>query len=600
MGVRFFTADEAVSSCVSCHEGIEEVSENHLMACEDCHGGDGKALSAEEAHKGMTGGKNPASPAHWEKTCGTCHEYQVKRAASTIMLTNTGIIKNTLAAWGEETGSLYAPLPPPGPRDAGGKPFRIENVADTDKISADMYRKFCSACHIGSPADMGYKGAHSDGCSACHFPAGEFGEYEGVDAAIKGREGYAASHRMEKLPPNRVCAVCHNRSGRIALSYEGLYDGNNSLVPTKDALPGPLLTSGVRNLRHMKADIHFLRGMECIDCHTSSEIMGDGYYYENMYDQLEISCESCHGSPSKPPETAVVDRENMPALLESRNYKNPVSFGDEMVLTDKGRMYSNVYKRDGAYYLAGKRSGRERPVKIITGTQEHDIKGHGRLACHTCHSSAVIQCYGCHVEYDERETMRDYVKNEDTPGLFTETEDLRTFYPFPLAVDQKGRITPATPGCQTFLTHIDGKGEKVKEGFVLEFRGAKKLKFAPFFGHNVGEKAVSCSGCHSDPMFYGFGDGLFSEKYGLFTAPIICDGCDVPLLPLYYMDNGSLNVSSDVVREGSRVLSGKEITNMINANKCIVCHDKGERRYYGGEIDYDKILNDNIHKPLLR
>ena len=36
------------------------------------------------------------------------------------------------------------------------------------------------------------------------------------------------------------------------------------------------------------------KGMECIDCHTRDEIMGDGTSYAHYEEQLEISCEVCH------------------------------------------------------------------------------------------------------------------------------------------------------------------------------------------------------------------------------------------------------------------------------------------------------------------
>ncbi len=34
--------------------------------------------------------------------------------------------------------------------------------------------------------------------------------------------------------------------------------------------------------------------MECIDCHVSQEIMGDGNSYEHMEEQVRIQCEDCH------------------------------------------------------------------------------------------------------------------------------------------------------------------------------------------------------------------------------------------------------------------------------------------------------------------
>ncbi|MCP6657834.1 hypothetical protein NL521_28275, partial [Klebsiella pneumoniae] len=84
--------------------------------------------------------------------------------------------------------------------------------------------------------------------------------------------------------------------------------------------PGPQLTSGNRNVTSIPPDIHHARGMECIDCHTSRDIMGDGYAYENLYHQVEIRCEDCHGSATSPPRWREIVRENEEAVRESARY----------------------------------------------------------------------------------------------------------------------------------------------------------------------------------------------------------------------------------------------------------------------------------------
>jgi hypothetical protein len=100
-------------------------------------------------------------------------------------------------------------------------------------------------------------------------------------------------------------------------------------------------------------------------------------------------------------------------------------------------------------------------------------------------------------------------------------------------------------------------------------------------------------------MFSGFGQGLVSTANKSITSSYICDKCDKPLDALYTLKNGKLSVYSDVVREHSRLFMPEEIKNIMRANTCIVCHDKGESRIYGEKIDYDKILGDSVHKPLL-
>ncbi|WP_277656095.1 selenite/tellurite reduction operon c-type cytochrome ExtM [Seleniivibrio woodruffii] len=596
----FFRNGDVSSGCMAsnCHSGIEYPSENHKIACEECHGGDPLSADKAVAHAKMLGGRNPGDPAVWDKTCGKCHQYQLERVSGTLMYTATGMIKNSQQAWDDYEGKLYSTGGAEG-FDENGKPQKRPSVAELDELSGELYRKFCSACHVGYDKLEGYRAHHSSGCSACHFNHSDEGTYAGGDKTIHGKGPYPEKHVISALPSNDVCLTCHNRSGRLALSYEGYYDGNNSLVPTKDGYPGPDLVDGVRNVRHMEADIHFGFGMDCIDCHTSRDMMGDGYMYENMYQQIETACEDCHGTEKALPKTMRISKENSTPVRESQNYKVRMSYGDEMVLTSKGRMYSNVRKENGKFYLYTKREGKRLEIKTVKGTQDHGVSGHGRMECYTCHSNTVAQCYGCHTTYDKTEKMTDLIKGQDTPGAFSETEDFRTLFPFPLGLNQRGKISPVTPGCQTFLTYIDEKGNKVLDDHVFNYRGEKKFKFAPFFSHNTGKKAVSCETCHSKLAFAGFGQGLVSVTKGNIGSSYMCDKCEKPLDSLYSIKDGKINVTSDVVRDHSRLLNTGELAAMLRANTCIMCHEKGEGRIYGGRISYDAVLSDPVHKPLL-
>jgi hypothetical protein len=414
---------------------------------------------------------------------------------------------------------------------------------------------------------------------------------------------YSKSHEMNKLPEDDACMNCHDRSGRISLSYAGLYESNNSLVPTVNGEPGPVIYSGVRSIRHIEPDIHSKGGLECIDCHTQAEIMGDGYSYENMYTQQEIKCENCHGTADKLPETEKAVRELNRAFASSKSYFVPLESGAVLALTDKGRPFTNVFHKESRFWLAKKRTGEIKEIKTILNSAEHEVKGHERMDCSACHSKVVTQCYGCHTKYDKRSSQYDYTTGEATAGAFSETEDIRTFYPFPLAFNQLGKIVPVVPGSQTFFTYIDDNGTVLKDEHVFNFRGKKRLKFAPFYSHNMGKKAVGCSECHANPYFYGGGDGLFSYSDKTLTSPIINDVQKVPLTSIFSIKKGKLTVNGDIVREGSRIISAEEIVKIINANRCIICHNKAAengRRYYGEIIDYEKTLSDNIHAPLFR
>ena len=570
------------STCASCHTNLEQASKSH-PSCVECHGGDNQAEDKNVSHGLMYGPKNPSDPNFWNQTCGKCHPYQLQRVRANIMLTNTGIIKNIQKTWEGEDGKLYS-TSPLKVFSENGRPLELKGVSQLNHLSGELYRKFCSRCHVGREDNQKYAANHGSGCAACHFPYNDTATYQGDDLTVKGKRPYSANHQLAALPGNDVCLRCHNRSGRMALTYQGLHDGNNGLVPTKNGLPGPRMVSGGRNLTYITEDIHFAAEMDCIDCHTSRDIMGDGYAYENMYHQTEISCEDCHGTGKKRPDVKEITRENDEAVRESKSYSIKMQPGMKMVITGKGRKYSNVFYESGNVYVLGKRTGELHQSPVITGTPEHTVAGHERLECYTCHSRAVPQCFGCHTRYDRTKFGKDYIKDQETPGKFSETEDWRTLYPFPLALNQRGRISPVTPGCQTFVTVVDEHGRTIKKEYVAKFKGKKQLRFAPFYSHNTGKTAVGCSECHANPIFLGFGQHVVNGNS--IQATMLCEKSkEKPLDGFLKMKNGKVNAFSAITRENSRPLNSSEIKRVLAVNQCLVCHSDSKDPIYQKELD---------------
>lgn len=590
------TPSAGTDSCIVCHQGIEAASPGH-PDCVGCHGGNGELRTAEAAHAGMRGPRNPGDPGHWEKGCGRCHPYQLARVRSGLMFTNAGMIRNIQRTWEGEDGASYS-VQGGDAVDAEGKPVRYRPVGELGDLSGELYRKFCSRCHLGIEIGDAYGSSHAAGCPACHFPFNETATYEGKDRTVRGKTPYSESHRMEPLPPTAVCARCHNRSGRIALSYQGLYDGNNGLVPTSGGEPGPVTLSGGRNAVHIAPDVHAEAGMECIDCHTSRDVMGDGYSYRNMYHQVEIACEDCHGGAEAPKYRAIL-RENEEAVRESRRYRMPMRPGTPMVLTARGRSYTNVFVQDGVVFVLGKRSGKLFRSKVVTGTPEHSVVGHERMECYACHSRTVVQCYGCHTRYDRREAGKDFVRGVETPGAFSETEDYRTLFPFPLAINQRGRISSVTPGCQTFITVVDERGTVLRDEEVARYRGKRQLRFAPFYSHNTGKRAVGCRECHANPAFLGFGQHV--AEGGGIAGTLLCEKSpDRPLDGFLTLEGGKVKAVAAITRENSRPLNEPEIRRVFAANLCITCHGtaRDKDRIYERKLDYGA-LRDDVHRRLL-
>lgn len=191
----------------------------------------------------------------------------------------------------------------------------------------------------------------------------------------------------------------------------------------------------------------------------------------------------------------------------------------------------------------------------------------------------------------------DYIAKLATPGRFSEKEDYRMLYPFPLALNQRGKISTVTPGCQTFVTVIEPDLSVSKDEYVARFKGKQQLRFAPFYSHNTGKKAIGCGECHGNPAFLGFGQHVVSG--GEIEGTLICEqSADKPLDGFLTLRGGKVHAFSAITRENSRPLNGAEVRRALSVNLCLVCHDKAKDPIYRKELDY-RALNDALHRRLL-
>jgi hypothetical protein len=325
--------------------------------------------------------------------------------------------------------------------------------------------------------------------------------------------------------------------------------------------------------------------------------MGEGYAAADMRGQLEIRCEDCHGDGERSPSFVRLARESDLPIRESRQYGRRARPGDRVALTAKGRPYSNVFEEGGEVVLATKRSGKRLRCKVVTGTPEHRIAGHERMECSACHSRTVVQCYGCHTQYDKRSTGWDFIQGRETPGEFSETEDHRRLYPFPLALNGRGKISPVTPGCQTFINVIEADGTRSRNEYVASFKGRPQLRFAPFYGHNTGRRAVGCTECHGNPAFLGFGQHVIER--GEVRGTLLCEkNPKKPLDGFVAMEGGRVVAHAAITSAGARPLEHDEVRRVFAANLGLVCRVEGKDPVDRARLDYDA-LDDALHRRRL-
>ncbi|MGP7969584.1 MAG: hypothetical protein ACLPQL_04065 [Desulfobaccales bacterium] len=103
--------------CLTCHDGLEEVSPSHPVeefGCVICHGGQGIGVTVAVAHQGLIGGRNPSDLSVASQTCGgaggQCHagrrlvaQNEVTRVRCGVMATMSGVIASLRYSWAAQT-----------------------------------------------------------------------------------------------------------------------------------------------------------------------------------------------------------------------------------------------------------------------------------------------------------------------------------------------------------------------------------------------------------------------------------------------------------------------------------------------------------------
>jgi hypothetical protein len=388
--------------CLTCHDGIEEISSSHpvqTFGCVICHGGNALALDKTLAHTGLRGGKNPSDFAVVEASCGgtQCHSGaaadhndHIQRSLTSIQGTYAGAIAQVRRSFGAQPDGtarygIYAitddnVVSP----HAVASLDRFDPVAKNDPQPVINFYDKCLTCHLTADPVMQPYMYRSTGCAACHTPYASDGLYQGGDPTIdKTQAGHAAAHQLTTKMPYTTCNTCHNR-------------GNYSLKQMS-FLPRPdLLTTGSPLPEDRLHDYYQPIGeftkceweLDCIDCHTSTEAMGDGDLYGSKFDIQYMQCQTCHGTLTTPPQTVTITDTNDVELRRAKlNGNYTLQVGDTVLLTERGEKFGSIKLVDGKLMQTLKVSGTQYEIPLVQGSaclQKPDEQA--SKYCHACHA----------------------------------------------------------------------------------------------------------------------------------------------------------------------------------------------------------------------
>lgn len=397
--------------CVVCHVGIEDISPSHsaqAIGCAVCHGGEPLALDADIAHATLRGGRNPSDPSVAALSCGQagCHsgyaneeQNHVDRVAKSLMATYAGGIALVRFTFGAQS-SLTAQYGVSAQKDLGqplpvGALTSLEQLPASDALHLVDQRLqancLSSGCHLSSPPWPQPYYYRSTGCAACHVYYGNDGLYRGSDPTVpRDQPGHGQAHRLTTAIPFCQCNHCHNR-GNYSLKQMAFLPRED--LPPVAPTPTTLVAAEVHRWRECYQPIGDVTKCEieldCIDCHTSAETMGDGHIYGNKHDLLDVQCRTCHGTLTAPPSVATVQDPDGLALRQARlnGRTDFLGLGDKVLLTGRGGPLWSVKQTAATEFVqVGKVTGKTYSVPLVLGSEcLQDGRTQKSEYCHQCH-----------------------------------------------------------------------------------------------------------------------------------------------------------------------------------------------------------------------
>ncbi len=309
----------AIKQCTDCHE--VHTDSNHQLSCTSCHKGNNQASDKTSAHLGYV--PFPAHPNHFTDSCGGCHAQVVKKIVSTDHFTlanSTNMFREIFGAKNKLSSFRQTPKK--------NDPKNVLELAD------DLLRRRCFRCHLYSPGDNYPAVVHGTGCAACHM------------AFVDGKP---ASHSWQR-PGDEQCLSCHY-GNYVGFDYYGRFEHDFNVeyrtpYTTTEKHSRPY---GVE-YHQLKADIHQLRGMLCIDCHTGRELMEAG--------GEKPSCKKCHQLEEL--------QRSLPALV--------------------------IIQQD--FFILHGRNGKDHTIPVMQHPA-HKEQG-GNVNCQVCHAQWTFNDFGNH------------------------------------------------------------------------------------------------------------------------------------------------------------------------------------------------------------
>ena len=368
--------------CLTCHADLAHISPSHpveVVGCVRCHGGERLALDADLAHSTLRGGRNPSDPAVVELSCGgsACHSGtaeadrdHIQRITTNLHTTYAGAIAKVRYSIGAQPDpaayfGLVSAADSHSLTTTHLTQLQVFDPAQETNAALQTFAQNCLTCHLAAQPLTGARYARLTGCAACHTPTA------GVDLSLP-------VHRLSTAIAYNQCNTCHNRGTYNIHTLQ--FQPRTDQVSSRKLdyyLPGtPLATCEFR--------------LDCVDCHTRQEIMGDGHLHGTLQETRYVQCRTCHGTVTEPPLTYTIIQPDDLALRQAAlNPAIRLQTGDTIIVTSQGEPLWNTRQQlDRTFDIIGKVTGQHQRLPVVKGSGCQQKPAQQEASdCHACHST---------------------------------------------------------------------------------------------------------------------------------------------------------------------------------------------------------------------
>lgn len=576
--------NEGKESCLVCHDGVVGFTPSHnpeAIGCFSCHGGNPFDGNKDGAHKNME--LLPGNFSNANKSCGTtnCHPDITERKNSNIMDNISGMISVDRYVFNEQEN-----------------PDLLTDIHSLGNSAADEHLKnMCVVCHLSNPkTETGpiTEKSRGGGCLACHINYNELSSTAWFSHKSDNSDtSYLNFHPSVSIQvSNQHCFGCHSRSGRISTNFEGWHE-TTLLTEEMPNTTNYRLVEDSRVFEFIESDVHHQLGINCIDCHNSYELMGDGNYYSHQEEQRTINCEDCHFS-GKPNLVKAKNLDNESAIIASLRFG---SITNKDFLATKVRnipLVNTYYENDTAFFLT-KNQSKKFAMKAPGETCEKG-NAHNNVSCSACHSSWAPSCIGCHNEYDYSEPGYDMQKNIEKQGSWVEYIGEFNAHAPALGIrviNGKEEVIPVVPG-MVLTIDVGSFNKQIHDSLIFQ------RLFAPSSPHTTSSEGRDCKSCHFNSIALGYGDGKFTVNNDRIS------------FNAKYQNNTNDGLPEDAwisflgepknkfaTRSNVKPFSIHQQKKILNVGVCLSCHDDNSEIMQNSLINFDEVLKNTSEKCIV-